>query len=256
MTKATAPAPIRIHAQHIEMIPRADLRPFDRNARTHSKAQVEALAAIIKEHGWTVPLLVSKAGVVIAGHGRLEAADLLGIDPIPCVRAKNLSSPEIRALRISDNQLALRAGWDFDALREEIVELDTIGVDLDLLGFEDFDLQNILLEREDGENDPNAEWRGMPEFDQRDKTAFRSLHLHFKDQAAVDAFAALVGQKITPNTRFLWYPEIEIETYADKRYSVPQPAPGADLHSDQGAVGEQADRPRPRSRRRAVPADS
>ena len=59
----------------------------------------------------------------------------------------------------------------------------------------------------------------MPEFVQEDKTAFRSIPVHFKDQAAVDAFAALVGQTITEKTRFLWFPEIEIESYADKRYA-------------------------------------
>ena len=58
----------------------------------------------------------------------------------------------------------------------------------------------------------------MPEFDQRDKTAFRSLPVHFKDQEAVDKFAALIGQKVTNKTRFVWFPAIEIETYADKRY--------------------------------------
>jgi hypothetical protein len=67
--------------------------------------------------------------------------------------------------------------------------------------------------------DPMAEWKGMPEFEQEDKTAFQSVHIHFKDQGAVDTFAGLIGQKITPQTRSVWYPQIEIEHYADKRYT-------------------------------------
>ena len=86
--------------------------------------------------------------------------------------------------------------------------------DLTLTGFDQEALEDFITTfppaQDKGATDPAAEWKGMPEFDQQDKTAFRSIICHFKDSAAVDAFAQTVGQTITPNAKFIWYPEIEI----------------------------------------------
>lgn len=200
----------------IEPRPVADLVPYARNSRTHSDAQVAQIAASIREFGFNNPVLIDPDGVLIAGHGRVLAAQALGLEEVPTITLSHLSDAQRRAYVIADNQIALNSGWDFDLLRSEVLDLGD-DLDLDVLGFGDH-LQNILLERLDGENDPDVHWQGMPTFDTVDKTAFRSLTLHFKDQAAVDAFAKKIDQKITDKTRFVWFPEIEIETYADKRY--------------------------------------
>ncbi len=198
--------------RHIE-----DLQPYARNARTHSEEQVEQIAKSITEFGWTNPVLVDESGGIIAGHGRVLAASRLGLVEVPTICVAGLSEAQRRALVIADNSLGLNAGWDAQLLTSELQSLQAVDFNLDLLGFSD--LASLLLDKVSGENDPAEEWRGMPEFDQRDKTAFRSLQVHFQSQEAVDRFAELIMQKITSNTRFVWYPRIEIETYADKRYS-------------------------------------
>lgn len=200
----------------IEPRPVADLVPYAQNSRTHSEAQVQQIAASIREFGFNNPVLIDPDGVLIAGHGRVLAAQALGLEEVPTITLAHLTAAQRKAYVIADNQIALNAGWDHDLLRLEVLALGE-DIDLDLLGFGD-DLQNILLERLEGENDPAEHWQGMPSFENQDKTAFRSLAIHFADQAAVDAFAKKIGQKITDKTRFVWFPEIVIETYADKRY--------------------------------------
>jgi len=197
----------------------AELVPDARNARTHSEEQVAQLAGSIREWGWTIPVLVDEDDRLIAGHGRVLAALKLGLETIPVMVARGWSDAQKRAYILADNKLALNAGWDEDLLAVELAGLEAEGFNLDLIGFAPVELASIFLEKQDGENDPDAEWSGMPEFDQQDKTAFRTLPVHFADQDAVDAFAGLIGQKITPNTRSLWYPAAEIERYVDKQYA-------------------------------------
>lgn len=196
----------------------ADLTPYARNSRTHSEAQVAQIAASITEFGFTNPILVDAEGGIIAGHGRVLAAQSIGLETVPVLVLDHLTEDQRRAYVIADNKLALNAGWDDDALRAEIEALADGGYDLDLIGFDAGEIQNLLLPREEGENDADAEWQGMPEFAQTDKKAFRSLVVHFPDQAAVDAFTTLTEFRLTSKTRFVWFPEIEIERYADKRY--------------------------------------
>ena len=196
------------------------LVPAARNVRTHSDDQVEQIAAAIKEWGWTVPVLIDEENNLIAGHGRVMAAKSLGLESVPAVVAKGWSEAQKKAYLIADNKITLNGGWDQRALSLELADLKAIDFNLDLMGFNEQELFSALLEKQTGANDANAEWQGMPEFDQQDKSSFRSIQMHFKDQAAVDEFAALVGNKITDKTRFMWFPYIEIETYADKRWAV------------------------------------
>ena len=111
------------------------LTPYARNARTHSAAQVAQLAASIREWGWTTPILVSPDGGVIAGHGRLLAAQQLGMATVPVIIAEGWSAAKTRAYVLADNQLALQAGWDSELLALELGELGELGFDLDLTGF-------------------------------------------------------------------------------------------------------------------------
>jgi len=122
----------------------ADLRPYDRNARTHSAAQVEAIARSIREFGFTNPILLADDGTIIAGHCRLEAAKAIGLEDVPTITLSGLTDAQRRALVLADNRLALDAGWDIDLLRLELADLRTDGFDLTLTGFSLQELDGLL----------------------------------------------------------------------------------------------------------------
>jgi ParB family chromosome partitioning protein len=136
-------APIRIHASKIELLSTAALKVYAKNARTHSDAQVDKLAKVIADSGFTTPLLIDKKNTVIAGHGRLLAAERLNMGQVPCVRVDGLSAAQIKALRLSDNRLALDAGWDLDLLQDEFASLGE-DFDISLTGFDDGELEAML----------------------------------------------------------------------------------------------------------------
>ena len=110
-------------ADHVERRPVASLIPYARNARTHSEAQVAQIAASIREWGFTVPILIDETGGLIAGHGRLLAAQKLGLIDVPTVVARHWSEAQKRAYILADNKLALNAGWDEDMLAVELSDL-------------------------------------------------------------------------------------------------------------------------------------
>ena len=130
------------------------LRPYERNARTHSAEQINQIVASIKEFGFTSPILVDGANGVIAGHGRLAAARKLGMTEVPVIELAGLSEAQRRAYVIADNKLALNAGWDEELLRLELGELKGLGVDLGLTGFGELELEKLLLGT-DGDGDPD-----------------------------------------------------------------------------------------------------
>jgi len=106
--------------------PVADLKPDPRNARTHPKRQIEQLCASIRSFGFTNPVLVDEDGVLIAGHGRLQAAKELGLASVPTIELLGLSEPQKKALRLADNKIALNAGWDLEILKLELAEIATL----------------------------------------------------------------------------------------------------------------------------------
>jgi DNA modification methylase len=122
------------------------LIPYAKNSRTHSPEQVGQIAASIKEFGFRNPILVDGVGI-IAGHGRLMAAQKLGLDKVPTIDCSDMTASQKKAYIIADNKLALNAGWDTAMLTIEMQELQVEGFDLDLLGFDDKEL-NALLEPE------------------------------------------------------------------------------------------------------------
>jgi DNA modification methylase len=142
-------------ADKVERRAVASLVPYARNARTHSEEQVAQIAASIREWGWTVPVLVDDQGSLIAGHGRVLAARKLGITDVPVMVATGWSAAQIAAYRLTDNKLALNAGWDDELLRLELGELGLEGFDLGLIGFSDLELKDILADRTDGLTDPD-----------------------------------------------------------------------------------------------------
>ncbi len=131
-------------ASRIEMWPLDRLKPYQRNARTHSDTQVAQIAASIVEFGFTAPLLVSEDGGILAGHGRLAAARKLDLDAVPVVVLDHLTPTQRRAYILADNQLALQAGWDQELLAVELADLSAAGFDLALTGFSDEELADLL----------------------------------------------------------------------------------------------------------------
>jgi hypothetical protein len=109
---------------------------YPENARTHDEKQIKQIAKSIKKFGFCAPCLVDDDGVLIAGHGRLMAAQTLGLETIPVVRINHLTPEQVKAYRIADNQLALNAHWDVGLLSLELGNLKDAGFDLDLLGFD------------------------------------------------------------------------------------------------------------------------
>lgn len=128
------------------MWPLERLRPYERNARTHSPEQVRQIVASIQEFGFTNPLLVDGADGILAGHGRLAAAKDMGLAEVPVIVLDHLSAEQRRAYILADNQLALNAGWDVDMLRVEISGLQDLSFDLDVIGFSEQQIAGIMQE--------------------------------------------------------------------------------------------------------------
>lgn len=149
-------------ADKIEQWPTAKLVPYARNARTHSDAQVAQIAASIAEFGFTNPILAGSDGVIVAGHGRLAAAQKLGLDVVPVVVLDHLTPTQRRALVIADNRIAENAGWDEELLRVELEGLQDEGFDLDLTGF-DADALAELLAGDEPVNEGQTDEDAVPE---------------------------------------------------------------------------------------------
>jgi len=146
-------------ADKIEQWPTAKLVSYARNARMHSDAQVAQIAASIAEFGFTNPILAGSDGVIVAGHGRLAAAQKLGLDAVPVVVLDHLTPTQRRALVIADNRIAENAGWDDELLRVELEGLQDEGFDLDLTGFDADALAELLADDEpdsEGQTDDDA----------------------------------------------------------------------------------------------------
>ncbi len=132
------------------------LVPYARNARTHSDAQVAQIAASVREWGWTVPVLVDEDGTIIAGHGRVLAAQSLGLDEVPVMVATGWTEAQRRAYVLADNRLALNAGWDTELLKLELADLKAADFDMELMGFGEDELAEALAEKSEGLTDEDA----------------------------------------------------------------------------------------------------
>jgi DNA modification methylase len=146
-------------ADKIAQWPTAKLVPYARNARTHSDAQVAQIAASIAEFGFTNPILAGSDGVIVAGHGRLAAAQKLGIAIVPVVILDHLTPTQRRALVIADNRIAENAGWDDAMLQVELAALQDDNFDLSLTGFDADALADLLAGEEtttEGDTDEDS----------------------------------------------------------------------------------------------------
>jgi len=124
----------------IEYRKTSELLPYARNARKHSDPQVRQIAASIKEFGFNAPILIDDKNMILAGHGRCLAAEILGMDKVPTIRLNHLSEIQGKAYNLTDNQLALNADWDMDLLKLEVQELKELDFGLEVIGFENVDI--------------------------------------------------------------------------------------------------------------------
>ena len=134
-------------SKNIEQIAIRDLTPWARNARTHSRKQVRQIAESIETFGFTNPVLIDEHRTILAGHGRVAAAKLLGWTEVPCLRLDHMSEAEKRAYVLADNKLALNAGWDDDLLAAELGALmaeDDLGFDLGVTGFSIPEIDSLM----------------------------------------------------------------------------------------------------------------
>lgn len=157
-----------------------DLIPYARNSRTHSDEQVAQIAASVREFGWTNPVLVDGENGIIAGHGRILAARKLGMEEVPCIELAGLSDTQRRAYIIADNKTAELAGWDNELLAIEFAELDAVGFDVGLLGFEDSELLSLSQQVDELDEMPP-----LPD-GEREPFQQKTFTLHDEQAAIVD----------------------------------------------------------------------
>lgn len=188
-----------MHNLQIEQTPIHALQPQDRNARTHSKRQIRQIAASIRQFGFNNPVLTDDNLHIIAGHGRVEAAKLLGEATVPTVRLSHLSDTQKCAYLVADNALATKAGWDRDILAIELQGLIDLGFDVELTGFETAEIDLILEEwnetsAEDKEADKIAECDAGPAISRcGDLWRLGSHRLLCGDARSPNAYVKLLG---------------------------------------------------------------
>lgn len=225
----------------VRYVPLSQVALWERNPKLHHLGD---LAASIERYGFKEipkyePALNDGQGGIVAGNGRIETLAALHRQGKPAPRGiveqdgewcvpiafgvDAASQEEAEAYGLDANNLTLSGGdftaWDMARLwSPEYTDILASLATADALPITvDGDALDGLLQR--GANDVLDLWKGMPEFEQEDKTAYQSIHVHFKNKEDVEEFARLVNQTITDRTRFIWYPYIEIERYADKSYS-------------------------------------
>ena len=144
----------------MRLVPIAKLVPYQNNARTHSAEQIKKLRSSLREFGFVNPVLIDRSYGVIAGHGRIQAAMEEGITEVPCVYVDHLTDAQKKAYILADNRMALDAGWDEELLKIELEELEGLGIDLGLTGFDEKELSDLFgkdTEIKDDEFDVEAE---------------------------------------------------------------------------------------------------
>lgn len=235
VAKARKPRP----ELEIEYAALSELERWPRNPKLHD---LPGIKASMRRWGFTLPVMLDEAtNRLVAGHGRQEALSEMrdakepppknihvrdGEWYVPVIRGNEFESEEeAERYLLADNRFVELGGWDEQALLEILAEQEA--PDLNAMGFDATEVERLITVREherrfktgDIVENPAGEWVGMPEFHQEDKTAYRSIKVHFKDKAAMEAFEEAIGQKLPDNAGYLWYPEMEIERFADKRYA-------------------------------------
>ena len=188
--------PLVVTWQSVEVI-----RPYPKNARTHSKKQIREIAASIEEFGWTNPVLVDAFGGIIAGHARVEAAKLLGLEKVPTILIDDLTEAQKRAYVIADNKLALNAGWDEVVLAEELQGLleTEIDFEIEVTGFSIPEIDSLiegLVPLDDGDpRDESLPADGPPVSQVGDLWLLGSHKVLCGDALKLESYQRLMGKE-------------------------------------------------------------
>lgn len=205
--------------------PTKALIPYARNARRHSEEQIAIIAASFKEFGFLNPIIVDDTNTIIAGHGRFFAALKLDLPEVATINAAHLTKAQRQAYGIIDNQSTDRSEWDQQKLKNEYEDLSENGFDTDLLGFTQVEL-DIMTAKDDqfvvNENKED-EWKDMPEYEDHDPF-YRKIIVNFDCEEHVQAFAKLLNQEITTNTKSIWFPYKERNNLKDLEYVDSKPS--------------------------------
>jgi ParB-like chromosome segregation protein Spo0J len=161
-----------------------ELIPYTNNPKEHPEEQVKKIASSIKNYGWDQPIVVDSGGEIIKGHGRLQAAELLGLDEVPVIERADLTDAEAKASRIADNKTA-ESGWLDDGLMVEVEQLTDTPVDLDSLGFDDDELDSLLGELSMEDEDISEAFGELPD-DGRDPIRQRTFTLSERQLETVE----------------------------------------------------------------------
>lgn len=200
-------APSDWPADNVERRRVADLLPHARNSRTHSPAQVAAIAKSMEQFGVTNPILVDENGTIIAGHGRVLAAKKLGWEMLPVAVASGWTEANKRAYLIADNKLAEQAGWDTEILRVEFAALHVEGMDLGLTGFDAAEIAGLLAPPEEPKKRRGAVTKTVIQFnivfdDEKQQQAWfafmKRLKLRYPDAATLGERLARLEAEAVP----------------------------------------------------------
>ena len=201
----------------VDRVPVSALKPYDRNARTHSPKQIRQLAASIEEFGFTNPILIDSNRRIVAGHGRVDAAKLLGLDTVPVICLDDLTEAQIRAYVIADNKLAENAGWDRELLGLELKCLTELEIDFDatITGFEVAEIDILVGELEVVADEDPAD--AVPEVDESEPPVTR-----LGDLWQIGKHRLLCGDATDPTTygRLLVGEQAQM-VFTDPPYNVP-----------------------------------
>jgi hypothetical protein len=195
----------------VEVLPLDALHVDPANVRRHPARNLDSIKASLARFGLQKPIVIDAHNVVRAGNGTLEAARALGWETIACVRTP-LRGVEAVGYSLADNRSAELAEWDDEGLAEVLRGLQSEpDFDLAAVGFADDEVDALLRRLGDetlGEevDDPDAEWEGMPEMD-NPSPAVHELHVYFRTEAAIAAFALAIGRRIDKEVRTLWLPD-------------------------------------------------
>lgn len=194
----------------------ADLVSYANNSRLHDETQLGQLVASINEFGFTNPVLLDGANGIIAGHGRVMAANVLGLETVPTIELQHLTDEQKAAYVIADNKLAQNARWDDEILRLELQSLSDADYDLSILGFDEASLSRLLDVSETA--DAFEEYSEAIEYENKNANPYKSLIVHFENEQDVDNFKHLIKQNFSNSAKYIYHPiQVKKETES-KRY--------------------------------------
>ncbi len=203
----------------VEMIPISEIIPYEKNPRKNDKA-VDVVAKSITEFGFKQPIVMDKNNVIVVGHTRFKAAQKIGMQEVPIVWADELTEAQVKAYRIMDNKSNEYSYWNYDILKQEILDLKNFKIDIGLTGFTEEEINFFNPDTDKPSNNPYEEWRksGTLDYENADKMGYKTILLHFKEAKDCKAFSELLNQTITEKTKYLWYPQQAIDKVSDLTY--------------------------------------